>query len=517
MTRALPPCLTACLMATLLGGCNDPKSPANGDSAAQDSAEDSGTDVIDPDFNGDGALNILVLGTNQSMDEGTSFSPDQIAAELEALFAADDTAPEDVRVVAKDIHMSRDVTIGLGGGGAEYTYTHHSHSLTQYYYWPDGLSARMDNLAGDGGVDWDYVVIGADPYIVANLPGYYALGVHKVASKVAEGDAQPLLLMMWPQDDSLGSSIEHFEASTYRAGDGARVTLPTVPAGLAWAALSDDGRDESSDHPSPNGAYLAAATLYSQITGSQVTGQDAAGSNATLSDVAHTTVVEQWTAAHYEGEHAFSSPFNACSVTDSVVTYNHTGSSSENGILAGLNWVFNQADQTLENGGDSPITFNYGRANTNFEPDKRYDVDPDKFTFSFGFAMQDHGNHGDESMLYGLDTRDSGVVNDTDLGVARFMIDESELPHARAIPIRTLFAQMKEVSPEISAYRDNWHMHQDLDKSIAGYMHTVLTGDCSLGEEPTDAESDAWRTWTAHKIGCDTAWTLMHLQGNSPF
>jgi hypothetical protein len=507
MTRALP----LFLMASLLGGCaggDDPKSPADGDPDTDDS---SGT-YTDPDYNGDGTLTILVLGTNESMDGRTAFSPDPIAAELEALFTADGAAPPDVQVLAEDIHMTRDVTIGLGGGGDEYTYTHHSHSLAQYYYWPDGLDARMDHLSGSGDTAWDHVVIGADPYIVANMPGYHALGANKVAAKVAEGGAQPLLLMMWPQDDDLDSSIEHFEAATYRTGDGASVSLPTVPAGLAWASLSDEDRDESSDHPSPNGAKLAAAAIYSQITG-----QNAAGDDPALSDAAHAAVTAAQDASHYEGEHSFSSPFNACGVTDEVVTYNHTGSSSENGILAGLNWVFDQATQSLENGSAPPITFNYGRANTNFEPDKRYNVAPGTFEFSFGFAMQDHGNHGDESMLYGLDTRDSGVVNDTDLGVARYMIDQSELPHTRAIPIRTLFAQMKEVTPEQSAYRDNWHMHRDLDKAVGGYMHTLLTGDCSLGEEPEDAGSEAWRTWAAHRIGCDTAWTLMRLEGDSPF
>ena len=47
-------------------------------------------------------------------------------------------------------------------------------------------------------------------------------------------------------------------------------------------------------------------------------------------------------------------------------------------------------------------------------------------------------------MRYGLDHRDSGTLNDTDLGVARFMIEQSELPHARAVPIRTLYAQLRE-------------------------------------------------------------------------
>ena len=473
---------------------------------------DTGTAYIDPDFNGDGALRILVLGTNQSLDRSTGFSPDQIAVELQHIFTADAAAPADVHVSAEDIHLRKAVTIGMGGGGDEYTYEHHSHSLLQYYYWPDEQSARMANLMGNGAFDWDHVVIGADPHIVATTPGWYALGAHKVASKVAEGGGQPLLLMVWPQDDPSGTALPHFEEFTYRTSDGAPVPLQTVPAGLGWASLPSEQQDSSPEHPSPNGAILAAATIYAQLTG-----QNASDSGDPLSDVAFETVQEQQGALHYEGDRSFSSPFAGCHITDDTISYNHTGSSSENGILDGLRWVFDQAPQTLQNGGDAPITFNYGRANTNFEPDKRYQVDPERFSFSFGFPMQDHANHGDVSMLYGLDHRNSGVTNDTDLGVAAFMIQQSELPYARAIPIRALFAQMKEVTPEQSAYRDNWHMHRDLDKAIAGYMYTLLTDDCALGEEPADPASEAWRTWTAHKIGCDTAWTFLHLDANRPF
>ena len=119
-------------------------------------------------------------------------------------------------------------------------------------------------------------------------------------------------------------------------------------------------------------------------------------------------------------------------------------------------------------------------------------------------------------MQYGIDKRDSGTMNETDIGVARFMVQESELPYARAIPIRTLFVQMREVMPDQSAYRDGWHMHRDLDKASAAYMYTLLTGDCVLGEEPEDPESDAWRTWTSHRIGYETAWTVMHLEAAPP-
>ena len=70
---------------------------------------------------------------------------------------------------------------------------------------------------------------------------------------------------------------------------------------------------------------------------------------------------------------------------------------------------------------------------------------------------------------------------------------------------------------ERSAYRDAWHMHRDLDKAIAAYMYTLLTGSCALGEEPEDVASEAWTTWRAHKVGCDTAWTMSTLQDGSPF
>ncbi|MFT5265384.1 MAG: hypothetical protein ACI9XO_002780 [Paraglaciecola sp.] len=470
---------------------------------------------VTTDLNGDGTINILVIGTNSSINGAEAFSPDQIAVELQNILSADNSISIDVNVVAEDIHMSAPVTVGLGGGGTEYNWTHHSHSLTQYYYWPEGLDARMANLSGTGDVDWDYVVIGADPHIISTTPGYYSLGVNKIAAKVAEGDAQPLLLMMWPKDDSSLASIEHFEEFTYRSADGAKVPVSTVPVGLAWEALPDDLQDDAIFHPSPNGAYLAAASIYSHICGNNASLSDYVYDDE-LADIALSTVTDEENQVHYTGARTFISPFKSCDITDETLNYNHTGSSSENGIKTGLQWVFNQTPETLQNGGTSPIDFNYGRANSNFEANKRYKIDPLLFDFSFGFPMQDHGNNGDLSLLYGLDRRQSGTTNDTDLGVARFMVEESELPYARAIPVRTLFAQMKEVSPNISAYRDSWHMHRDLDKAIAAYMYTLLTSNCSVGEEPAEQDSDEWRTWMAHKIGYETAWTLMYLNGAAP-
>ena len=494
----------------VLTGC----SGSDSSSADPGSAEDNPTipeTPASPDANGDGAVNVLVLGTNTSINGAEAFSPDQIATELTNILSADGNIDGSVNVIAEDIHMSKAVTIGLGQGGDEYTYTHHSHSLTQYYYWPEAQEARWAHLSGEGDYVWDYVVIGADPYMVASLPGYYALGVHKLAAKVATGNAHPLLLMVWPRGDKPDFILDHIESMTQRSADGAPVEVSVVPAGRAWRALPESTRDQDDLHPTPKGAYLAAATIYAHITKQSAAETDYSFDDE-LAEAAFNEISKANTPSNAVDDAVFMSPFHGCEINEDIISYNHTGSSSENGILGGLKWVFEQAPETLQKGDESPINFNYGRANSNFEANKRYQIDPERFEFSLGFPMQDHGNHGDVSMLYGIDKRDSGTQNDTDLGVAQFMIEQSELPYARAVPIRTLFAQMREVMPDQSAYRDAWHMHRDLDKASGAFMYTLLTGKCVLGPEPDDQESAEWRTWKSAQIGYETAWTVMHSE-----
>ncbi|MEM9930604.1 MAG: hypothetical protein AAF840_12340 [Bacteroidota bacterium] len=393
------------------------------------------------DLNDDGELNILVLGTNTTISGNTVFSPDEIAEQLSFVLGEDASLDLSVNIVAEDLYDSKVVTIGLGGGGTEYNWTHYRHSLLQYYYGPEGKEDRLDNLSGQNGTDWDYVVIGADPYMVANIPGYYALGVHKIADQVAAGCAQPLLMMMWPKDETSGTTTAHFEEYTYRTADGARVDLPVIPAGLAWQQLSADQQDVGNTHPTPLGAYMTAASIYTHLFQQSASLSGYIFDNE-VADIAAATVLVAGNQLHYSGVRSFLSPFKSCDIGDEVLNYNHTGTSSENGIKGGMNWVFNQSPRSLQNGGPSPINFNYGRANTNFEANKRYKINPDLFDHSFGFPMQDHGNHGNTSMLYGMDRRLSGTINDTDVGVAQYMVQENELPYARAIPVRSLYAQI---------------------------------------------------------------------------
>ena len=511
VTSLMPTRLTISLWALVglcLTGCSDPGDEGESQNRVTPAAP------TNPDHNGDGVVNILVLGTNASIN-GSAFSPDQIAVELGNILEADASFDGSVQVASRDLHKTKQVTLGLGQNGAEYTYAHHSHSLAQHYYWPEGQAERWADLSNEGDLVWDFVVIGADPFMVATLPGYYALGVNKVAAKVADGGGKPLLLMLWPQAGASDEVIERFDHITHRVARGAAVDLEMVPAGRAWHTLGEDQRDASNLHPSPHGAYLAAASIYAQIANQSAAVSDYRYDDA-LADAALSAVNDARGQSPSAQVEVAVSPFSACGIDEELISYNHTGSSSERGILGGLNWVFDQAPETLQNGGESPINFNYGRANSNFEANKRYQVDPARFGFSFGFPMQDNGNRGDESMLYGLDQRDSGTLNDTDVGVARFMLDASELPYARAVPVRTLFAQLREAIPGQSAFRDAWHMHRDLDKASGAFMYTLLTGKCALGEEPGDRGSAEWKSWTAHKIGYETAWTLMHLEAAPP-
>lgn len=298
------------------------------------------------DINGDGTLNILVIGTNESIkDSSEAFSPDQITIELKSILLADTSISINVNVVAEDVYQTKNISTGVGGMST-LNLNYYCHSLVQYYYWPDGHNVRMSNLSGNNSVDWDYVVIGADPYIVSNIPGYYSLGVNKIAAKVNEGGAIPLLLMVWSKDDALTG---HFEEFTYRTADGVKIPLQTVPAGLAWDALPAGKKDSANVHPTPNGAYLAAAAIYSQIYNKSASSSQYVYDDE-LADTAQSTLTNQIGQTHYVGNRSFVSPFKSCEISDSTLIYNHTGTSTEDGILNGLQWVFSNASETLQFG-----------------------------------------------------------------------------------------------------------------------------------------------------------------------
>ncbi|MFT6322544.1 MAG: hypothetical protein ACJA2N_001445 [Salibacteraceae bacterium] len=462
------------------------------------------------DVNGDGTLNVLVIGTTNSIkDNAEPFSPNQISMELQSILSADTALSLSINVVAEDIYKTKNVSSGIAGQFNS-NLDYYCHSLLQYYYWPDAHDDRMNNLTGDHGVDWDYVVIGADPYIVSNIPGYYSLGVNKIASKVAAGGAIPLLLMMWPKDTAL---IEHFEEFTYRSADGAKVQLQNIPAGLAWKILPNTLKDTASVHPTPNGSYLAAASIYAHLFTKSASSSQYVYDDS-IANIAHSTLINEASQIHYSGNRTFISPYKSCEISANNLIYNHGGTSTENGILTGLQWIVTEAQKTLQYSANPPIHFNYGRSSMGST--HLYTIDPSMFDFSFGYPLQDDKSTGEVSMVYGLDKRVSESDVETDLGVALHMVRQSELPYGRNVPLRTLIAQMLEEIPGVDIYSDNWHLSSDVNKAIGSYMYTILTSDCAFDCAVEPVDPILWRTWMAHKIGYETAWNLMHMEGVTP-
>jgi hypothetical protein len=464
------------------------------------------------DVNGDGTLNILIIGTSVSIENNfEAFSPFQITNELQNMLSADTSIALNINVVAEDIYKIKTESTGIAG---QFTANrdYYCHSLMQYYYWPDNHNILMDNLTGNNGVDWDYVVISADPYMIAKMPGYYSLGVNKIAAKVNEGGAIPLLLMEWTKDLAQTS---HFEEFTYRVADGAKVPIQVVPAGLAWQSLRSNLQDTSSIHPTPNGSYLAAASIYSTLYKRSASLSQYAY-NDSIADAAEMTRTSTANQVHYTGLPTFISPYKSCEISDSNLIYNHGGTSTENGILNGLYWVVYANQKSLQFGSTAPVHFNYGRSSMGST--HLYQIDSSRFDYSFGYPLQDDASTGLVTMQYGLDKRASSADVETDLGTARQMINQSELPYARNVPLRTIIAQMLEEIPGVLIYPigDPWHMSNDVNVAIASYMHTILTSDCTTPPSDTICtDSTQWRTWMAHKIGQETAWNLMYLQGTN--
>ena len=109
-TSLVPIRLTVSL-STLVGlglmGCSDTGNSGGSQNPVTPAAP------TNPDHNGDGVVNILVLGTNTSIN-GSAFSPDQIATELSNILSADNSYDVTVNSVGEDLHTTKPVTLGLG-------------------------------------------------------------------------------------------------------------------------------------------------------------------------------------------------------------------------------------------------------------------------------------------------------------------------------------------------------------------------------------------------------------------
>ena len=207
-------------------------------------------------------VNVLVLGSNRvygSYNDAKSFHVQSVANELRNILNAD-PALTNVQVDYESLD-----TPGCSTGNL---LTYRYHAPGNWYYDASQLKGsgdpsdrdnrRLPLLRGQT-TPYNYVVLLDDPAIMESMPGQFMQGVKAIVEEVNKSNATPILLMSWPGEGST-STVSHYKEVTYRIGRGLGVEV--APAALAWQS---EGSIYGTSHPTTDGAYLAAASIYSQI------------------------------------------------------------------------------------------------------------------------------------------------------------------------------------------------------------------------------------------------------------
>ncbi len=481
-------------------------------------------------------VNVLIIGSTHSYSEGGEsgvvhekpFNPAGIATHLQGILSQDPAITETVNVEFEDIYKTKALSV-VYSGSAFSDFTSHCYSLAQHYLWPEGKAARLANLRGEGARVWDYIVICHDPYITANFPGMVAEGTKLIREEVAKSanPAQVVLLAQWPETSSTFTAAQ-FNEIAYRVGNSAGITV--VPAGKTWNSYTS--KDTSSSHPTPRGAYLAAASLYSKLynRSAKTSAYDFPSVGDAIADHALSEVQANAGVAQYSGNYTSFNPFQMKYLTKRVVSYRETGTSTEDRLAQALNRLDDVHRITFNTSGYAGVPgtrwdFNYGRGNDWWEDDKDYEVNPNIHDWVYGFPMH-HNNTtvSPTTMPYGIDKHyNNGTTYEdgTDLGIAYNMIRpgtrEPDMPESvRAIPIRLLWQKMAEISPGFNPLGDSTHMHPNLNDASAAFMYTLLSGRSPVVAEPAVVGSAEWMQWLGHKIGYETAWQMSHLTTRAP-
>ena len=483
-------------------------------------------------------LDILVVGSTRSFSDSSlttwnesnvvhqaAFNPSNIAVELQSILDQDSAITETVNVVFDDIYKSDTRYVQTSKDGYN-TWQLHCYSLAQHFMWPAGKTNRLANLRGADGTAWDYVVIMADPYIMGNFPGMYTEGAKMLIDEVRAGTAEPILMAQWPETNSI-FSVSNFNEAVYRTGDSADVRV--VPAGKAWDSLTP--KTPSASHPTPDGAYLAAASIYAELYSQSATNSSYTYDNS-IADHALSVVQTNQGVSQYSGAYTNLTPFTMKYVYKRLVSYRQTGTSTENGIqteLTQIDTLYGIDVTSTATHDPTDWDFNYGRGNDRWEDNKDYEVNPALYDRAYGFPMHYYGmTNAIRHMQYGIDKQNFDddpwytYEDGTDLGIAYNMIRpftrEDSLPaDVRCIPIRLMWAKMAALAaPGLNPLGDNTHMAGHLNNASAAFMLTLLSGRCPITDEPTPQGSGAWNEWLGQKIGYETAWQMAHLTTRAP-
>jgi hypothetical protein len=196
-------------------------------------------------------------------------------------------------------------------------------SLMNFFYSPDGRDARLAPLSDA----WTYVVILDQAAFALSYSEFHFEGVRTIACRVRTAGATPIVLSTW--SNASGENATR-SATAYRVGNG--TGSPVVPAANAWELA----RADAGALPAEAAVYVAAASLYSAITGRGAADASSpfvpakldATVAARLASAARDAVAADAKASHY------TSPFGSvvsmqASTLSSPYTFMDSGTSSE--------------------------------------------------------------------------------------------------------------------------------------------------------------------------------------------
>ena len=465
-------------------------------------------------------VNVLIVGSTQDTGNafgGTSdpFSPTDVATHLDSILSGAGLGP--VNVTLEERYAATTTTL--------LNHATRCYNLASWYHWPTPAgyetTNRWPNLRGELDTAWDYVVLIGDPYTMEYTPGMYALGVGDINDEVSLGTAQTILLMPWPSSGS-ASSVAHYEEVVYRTGRSGNIKV--APGALAWQAC---GSPSGGSHPNSDGAYIAAASIYSRIYGQSAT-NSSYSHNDTHADLTYTATTNAMATSHYTGLFDFQNPYLILDDKRRDVHFSEQGTSTEEDLRLAVGYAMNRVKVSNDNwsyndkyvtenpdtdnmgwpvGNPMPIGFNIGRT---WPSDKAYKVNSNFWQLAFGY-------------VYHFSTWGSAVDLANDYFIGMMYLEDNALantmlgkpPTARNLPMRTIWAQIHKEYPTWNPLRDGSGPHLNANFSrgaIGDYMYTIYSGRCSVDPSIDPASS----AWMMQKIGYETAWRLGRCQVRAP-
>ncbi len=483
-------------------------------------------------------VNVLIIGSDVSGDIAFANVSNGFPARTPAF-----------RHVEVADHL-RQILEGAGHGAVNVATREHNavsgssraNNLFTWFHWPHdngGRAARWADLRGEGDAGWDYVVLIGDTYTIEATPGLYTLGVANVAEEVAKGSGKTVLLMPWPAPGS-SSNLNHYKEVVYRTGRTAGI--PVAPAGLAWQAA---GSPDGTTHPSNEGAYLAAATLFSRLFGRSAANASY-NPHPSLADTAHTTVTDNQGAPQYSGKFEFNNPFKMLGDKRRHVYHSERGTSTERDIRRWIHdWLLPELNVTRSfthktyhsNTPDDdgrgwpqewplPIAFNLGRhmASARDANTKSYFTNRAFWQLGFGFSYQFESSNA--NYIANITTRDldlaylmkEGTTSRTSYNLNEYDKAE-EIASARLIPLRVLWAIIDKEFPNENFMRDNTHISRALARAGGTFVYTLYSGRTPVEDELRPAGSAIENPELnnfAQRVGYETAWILGNVQARAP-